>query len=116
MSFSVRTGEMPLRAAHRAQVAQAAPRSARSRPRAARMRDRAVEAPAAVFKDELVDRADAVGRCRSRRWAFAPGFEVLVDVARNADDSSLGGDGERMGSGDSGRSRARVLRPAARRR
>ncbi len=28
--------------------------------------------------------------------AFAPGLEVLVDVARHADDSALGGDGQRM--------------------
>jgi len=58
--------------------------------------DQAVEAPTSILENELVDRANPVCWADPNMAAFAPRLEMHVDVARNVDDSTLGGKGQRM--------------------
>src|SRR4051812_24837181 len=61
--------------------------------------DGAVEPPGAGFEGELVNWADAVGRADPDVFPLAPGLEVLVDVAREADEPAVGGGFQRVGRG-----------------
>ena len=65
----------------------------------------------ARLEDELIDRADAVGRAEPDVRALTPGLEVLVDVAGQADDPPLVRRPEGMRAAGT-----RACRAAARRR
>ena len=87
-------------------------------PRPAEQADRPVELPGLVFEDELIDRADAVGGAEPDVRALAPGLEVRVHVAREADDPAFvrrprGGGPRGSGSSRVARARGRSWRLAA---